>query len=307
MSTARRVCVLTDRDHKILWTVLAFAGVARTSELTKLFFGSKYTCLHRLKALRSAGLLELARQAGVGRMQEHAYRVTSAGRRAVAERYDLPLDALPSGKVSLAEHAHAFALNGLRVELVTALRSWGRHRIASWQSFWDLRVGDRAVAGQLLPDALVAIDQVGDIRGPRWAVEVDFSTESLRVLAAKVEQYGRWLDADGAGYQVVFLAPSWRRARSLAGISARAWWAANCFVGVTSEVTSPDVLHRGLVPARSLASESPSTASGRWAGASVGLLCEPVTGVGALSGRGNEPRQGLPGPQSRNPSRPRTY
>ena len=84
MSAARRVCVLTERDHKILWTVLAFAGVARTSELTKLFFGSKYTCLHRLKALRGAGLLELARQAGIGRMQEHAYRVTAAGRRAVA-------------------------------------------------------------------------------------------------------------------------------------------------------------------------------------------------------------------------------
>lgn len=206
---------VTPRDLAILYTVGKF-GVARTTDLRRLFFGSPDTANDRLRKLFVAGLLachvpDLAR--------DNHYALSAKGRDLlVAERGIDPAEVTMVRRLS-AKTGHIVAVNEVRVHFVLACRGGG-HRLAA---FRDDRELARLARGQsaLVPDALVELEHRRSAQRTVLSLELDLATENIGTLLDKLRRYAEAAARREAIHgalapRVLVVLPSARRLANLA-------------------------------------------------------------------------------------------
>jgi len=198
---ARTACVLTQRDIHILYAV-AKLGMARTSDVRRLFFGSKYTCLHRLqKLVDSTGYLGRASRSVT---EENVYYVTAKGFRFLQTQIGEEAGQLTRYHfrgVEFSGFRHFALVNTFRIHLVLATQTSSAVSMPFFKPDWEIRklLGNDATAG-LVPDALFGLRGKDGIR--TYALEMDRATESVGTLVNKVNRYASRLSS---GYPILGL------------------------------------------------------------------------------------------------------
>ena len=246
-------CEPQERCFNMLWTTYKF-GIVPTRVYRKLFFNSKFTALHRIKKLVKANYLCQEQRTGLnGRWQENLHSITLKGRKALAEHYQL--EVVPQKiRLALSERNHVLELGELRLALVLALRAVTNIRLSSFLSFWELRQKLQCTQGILIPDALVQFEFLPSGEKITWALELDFSTESLAKVKGKIERYQQVFIRQepffgNQFFWVGFLAYNQKRLRNISKLLQNGFKRENFFMGKINLLTAENILEQGLVSA----------------------------------------------------------
>ncbi len=239
---------LTERDAAILFAV-GRMRVARTSDLTALFFRSVEPARDRLRRLFTAGYLDCRAPEVAG---ENCYLLTRKGKDAVLADHDVDPDALVCVRELPARHAHLGLINRARVLFTLACRvDDAPFQLATFRPEWELvRVASPAILG-LLPDAIASLE-ARDGRGVHVAIEADLSTESPTIVGSKIRKYEHYRAMRQPLYgvdvsQVVVLAYGLRRLRALARAINAIAPAASVRFGDATTLDAAGVFGGGLV------------------------------------------------------------
>ncbi len=211
---------LRDRDVDILVAV-AKLRLARTSDLTRLFFGAAGTCQKRMRRLFDAGLV---RTIVPDLASENRYALTPLGHRLLhgaLDEEDVPAWR-PAPRVDSRSLAHLDLLNKYRVALATGVQAH-RVELPRFSPDWELR--SESPEAPLIPDAAVVLRK--GQASLELAIEIDVGTEAPSVVRKKVATYEslRLANRPVAGLvdpTVIFVVATLRRARSLARTFAQA-------------------------------------------------------------------------------------
>lgn len=241
--------VLTPRDLQLLFAV-GVMRVARTSDLTALFFGSVEPARDRLRRLFVAGYLACHAPLVNG---ENHYTLTERGRDSVlAEHDDLDPALVVCVRALPARLEHLALVNRARVLFTVATRpADAPYRLASFRSEWQLvREGSAAIYG-ILPDAIVQLERP-DGSTVDVAIEADTGSESPTVVASKARRYMHYVRSGqllfGANVRrIVVLAVGARRCRALARAVAAVEPTAPMLLGDVRSLGPAAIFAGGLV------------------------------------------------------------
>jgi hypothetical protein len=201
--------VPTNRDRRLL-RVMARFRAARTADLRRAVFPGLHrdTAGERLRKLFDAGFLEVQ---VADRSEENVYSLGPKG------RTWLRTQGFEPGRAPTGNRSHHLAIVNVWALIAESARWVPGARLDRVRPDWELR--EQLPGLYPIPDLLVVLRR--DERAPAivLAVEVDFGTESVGVLRAKMEQYeAARLDPDGflgkAEFCLAVVAPGLGRGRS---------------------------------------------------------------------------------------------
>ncbi len=251
------------RDLHIAY-VVGRMGVATSIDTWPLWYGSPHTArmgFHRLVVL---GLLRAFPRPEVS--HPAWFTLHPDARSWVADRMDCDEDDLRvTSGIARANLQAVRARNRLWVATVMACRRSAETKLVLFRPEWELR---RASAGEsVVPDAqLVLASGTGnEVREVAWFVELDAGTERLAVWREKADAYAERKRLgplyDERSWRLLVVAPSARRARSVAAACAERGFGDKTFLGVGTDLDTDALAHR-LWRADELAAAA--TARPRW-------------------------------------------
>lgn len=209
--------VVTERDVDLLLT-LWVAGVLRTRDFLRLFFGSRATANDRLRKLACAGYLDCHTR---DLTADNYYTLSARGRDLVLDHRDLLPDTFRWVRTLPAKLDHALAVTDVRLHLVLACRS-GAYALERFLTDADLAAARHAALLDLIPDALVELRAKMSGEPHLFFLEVDRGTEAVTWLVRhKLAAYARHASLRTPLYGVrdplvVLVVPGLRRAKNIA-------------------------------------------------------------------------------------------
>lgn len=209
---------LNDRDRDILY-LIGRCGVVRTRDLARFFFGSRATASDRLRKLYCAGLVEAFVPSLAG---DNHYALTALGREQALAAFDAPEGGLRVVRKLPRKLDHALAITEVRLSVALACRDHPRYSLASFQTDADLAGERHASLLELIPDAVVKVDDRATGGDHAFFVEADLGSEAVTWLVRhKLAVYDRYAQLGTALYGVanplvILVTPGLRRARNVA-------------------------------------------------------------------------------------------
>lgn len=244
------------RDLEITY-VVGRMGVVTIADSYPLWYGSPHTARFGFGRLSRLGLLRAFPRPDV--ISPAWFTLTNHGLEWTAEQAGCDERELRGvGGIRRMNLQAVGIRNRLWTSLVLACRANPVVRLTRVQPEWELRL-ERTDGLDVVPDAIVSLGRqmVTEGRACAWMIEMDAGTQRKTVLRAKASRYAAFRDAAHlygyADWRLLALAPSERRARTVAAALTSGGAGAFAFVAVARELEGGRAFERRLWPCLELA------------------------------------------------------